>query len=313
MISNKPARRILVTGGTGFVGRACTAALAGPNTTVATLGRGKKMRRKLTGGGKKDPVHFDLDLFDSSAVKECLAAFKPTDILHCAWDVTPSSYWNSQSNFDWVGPTVNLARELAACGGKRFVGVGSCAEYKWGEPVLSEMSTPCEPGSKYGQAKLKAHLELKKICPELGLNLAWSRLFFLFGPGESTGRLVPDAITSLLRGENFICRAPDAERDIIFIEDAGRAIADLVRSDLSGVVNIGAGRTVSVRSIVESIGAQLKKEELIRFEPVAAGESDRFCAGIGRLISELHFTPAYSLRQGLERSIDWWRSQLGLP
>lgn len=304
----KNGRRILITGGTGFIGRACAAELKNRGFAVTTLGRGRATRKTARKDGGTIE-HITADLFDRAKIKQALDQLKPTDLLNCAWDVTPGVYWDSPVNFDWVEPTADLLRAFAAAGGKRAVGIGSCAEYGWGGQVLSEISTPCTPASAYGQAKLKTFNELAKISTDTGVNFAWARMFYLFGPGEARGRLVADAVNALLANQSFVCRNPDAERDLIFVEDAARALADLVRSDLSGALNIATGRAVSVRSVAGSIGALLGREELIKFEPAEPGENDRFCAGISRLVSELHFSPAFSLRQGLERTIDWWKSR----
>jgi nucleoside-diphosphate-sugar epimerase len=308
------SRKVLITGGTGFVGRACATELRARGMTVVTASRSRNVRRGVQSGGGKAVEHHSVDLFDRSAVKALLEKIRPTDLLHCAgprWsgagDLRNAS--DISASPDWAEPSLALAQEFAAAGGKRMVAIGSCAEYAWDEQSLSEASSSCVPQTQFGRDKLEIFKQLTTEATKLKLGFGWARMFFLFGPGEARERLVSDAINTLLTGGSFTCYQPDLEKDFIFIDDAARAVAEILVSDLSGAVNVGSGRTASNRSIVTSIASLVGREELVKFDEASEQSSGKVCAGLGRLIGELRFQPSFSLRQGLERTIGWWRTR----
>lgn len=310
------SRKVLITGGTGFIGRACAAELRARGMTVVTASRSRNARRVVQSGGGKALEHYSVDLFDRNSVKALIEKIRPTDLLHCAgprWsgagDLRAAAI-DSSTNTKWIEPSLALTQEFAAAGGKRMVAIGSCVEYAWGDQSLSEINSSCIPQSQFGQDKLEIFKQLTAEATKLKLSFGWARMFFLFGPGEARERLVSDAINSLLSGEAFTCYQPDLEKDFIFIDDAARAMAEILVSDISGAVNVGSGRTASNRSIVTSIASLIGREELVKFDESAELANEKVCAGLGRLIGELRFQPSFSLRQGLERTIGWWSARL---
>jgi len=116
--------RVLVTGATGFIGAAAARALLALGAEVhGTSAAGR--------AGPADVVMHRCDLLDDAATAALLGRLRPTHLLHAAWDVTHGAYWTSPANLDWLAATARLLRGFAAGGGRRAVGVGSCAEYAW--------------------------------------------------------------------------------------------------------------------------------------------------------------------------------------
>ncbi len=101
-------------------------------------------------------------------------------IVHCAWVTDHGAYWTSPENLDWAAATLSLARESHERGAKRFVGVGTCAEYAWGgnEP-LSEATTPLQPATLYGIAKDSTRRTLEAFAATSNLSFDRSRVFLL--------------------------------------------------------------------------------------------------------------------------------------
>ena len=100
--------------------------------------------------------------------------------------------------------------------------------------------------------------------------------------------------------------------DFLHVEDAAAAFVALLDSDVCGPVNIGSGTPLLVRDVLQEIGAQLGRPELIHFGARANTSSDqRIWANVARLLNEVGFTPRYDLQTGIEQTIKWWRTRPG--
>lgn len=338
-------KRVLVTGGAGFVGRAAVAALTARGFEVHAVGR------TVPPG-----VHafHAADLLDPAGRREAVRAASASHLLHLAWTTTPGRYWQAPVNLDWAAASLDLVRMFHEAGGARAVVAGTCAEYDWtgiarlpqtepassppltreegrdnsvaeaaspqaesgdaaalGEGRLSE-TAPCHPATLYGAAKDGLRRILQAYTATAGLSLAWGRLFYLYGPGETPGRLVGDAARALLTGQRLATSEGRQRRDFLHVADAGAALAALLDSPVEGPVNIGSGEAVPVRDLLTMIGALTGRSELIDFgiRPLSPTEPARIEAGIRRLRDEVGFSPRYGLAEGLAETVAAWRAAL---
>lgn len=288
---------MLVTGASGFVGRAACAALAARGFEVHGVARGAPSDRP-------DVVWHRVDLLADDGPARAVAAAEPTHVLHLAWNATPGVYWTSPDNAAWQQATARLA---AAASGARFVGVGSCAEYDWSLGGTCAESDRCAPATPYGRAKLAAGAHLLAHHGDA----AWARIFLPYGPHEAAPRLVPSVIAALLRGEPAACTPGTHARDFLYVDDVGRALAALVASPVRGVVNVGSGQGVAVRDVVLGLQARLGGRVDLGARALPAGEPAQLVAAVGRLRDEVGWTPEVGLGEGLDRSVAWWRRSLG--
>jgi nucleoside-diphosphate-sugar epimerase len=287
-------KRVLVTGGTGFIGRHCLRPLRERGFDVHVVGARQA------------------DLMDETAVRELLERIGPTHLLHLAWETTHGAFWASPRNLDWVSASLRLFRMFQERGGQRVVMAGSCAEYAWTEEDLSETASPLVPGSLYGKAKKACGELLAGFSAGAGMSAASGRVFFLYGPHEGEQKLVAAAIRALLRREPFECSHGLQVRDFLHVADVGRAFAALLDSTVEGPVNIASGSGVTLHAVLRTIGEILDAEDLLRFgaRPPAAFDPPRIVASVQRLKAEVGFSPAFDLKAGLEDAISWWARQL---
>ena len=89
------------------------------------------------------------------------------------------------------------------------------------------------------------------------MEIAWARLFFLYGPGEDERRLVPSVITALLNGRTVETTAGDQVRDFLHVDDAARGICAVATTRVTGPVNIAAGVPTTIRAVVNAIAEAL--------------------------------------------------------
>jgi nucleoside-diphosphate-sugar epimerase len=286
--------RVLLTGAGGFLGRPCLERLRTRGHEVHAPGRDA------------------LDLFDHDAVSDRLARLRPERLLHLAWIATPGVFWTSPENERWVSASLHLLREFARHGGQRAVIAGSCAEYDWTGPgVCREDETPLVPTTLYGKSKLAMFWQASALAIQERLSLAWTRLFFLYGPGEHPGRLIPSVINAVLRGQPADCTEGTQQRDFIHVHDAAAALVALVESDAAGAFNVGSGTATAVGEVVRRIGDLLGALHLVRLgaRPTPAGEPPLLVADLSHIRSRLGWSPTRDLGTGLAETIAWWRSR----
>lgn len=229
--------------------------------------------------------------------------------MHLAWAPNRGVY-RSPANARWAEAGRALFSTFVECGGRRAVAAGSSAEYDWSDGLCKENSTPLAGGGAYGEAKRALGRAFQGLFPggEVGPSGAWARIFFLYGPHEPEGRLVPAVVRSLLEGGPVRCSEGSQVRDYLYVDDAADALVRLLDSDLGGAINVASGRGVAVRKIVLGLAERLGGVERIEW-----GEPDRdprVVADVTRLESELGWTGSTSLDVGLDRSIAWWRERM---
>ena len=96
------------------------------------------------------------------------------------------------------------------------------------------------------------------------------------------------------------------------MQDVAEAFVSLVESKLEGAVNIGSGKPVALKTIVNSLAEHLGRPELIEFGKVAVSVDDPMllAADIKHITKELGWKPKYELQKGLSLTIDWWKDNL---
>ncbi|NOX93955.1 MAG: NAD(P)-dependent oxidoreductase [Alphaproteobacteria bacterium] len=295
--------RILVTGGTGFIGRHAVSALMDAGHEVIVLSRTCVAGAASICG---DIVKPDVALLE--AVRSCGA----DAMLALAWETTHGKFWHASSNAAWCASMIQLVDAFLAGGGKRVVCAGTCVEYDPPiEGACKVEETPISPTFPYSISKDAFHRMLVWITAARGATYAWGRIFLAYGPDEQAGRLVPSIIRSVMDGKPAECSSGKQRRDFLHAVDYGRAFAALTASDFHGPINICAGEPVTIAQVVQKIGDLMGRPDLIKLGalPDRPNEPQNLWGDVTPLHNAIGFTPSYSLKEGLTHVIDWWGRQ----
>jgi nucleoside-diphosphate-sugar epimerase len=202
-------------------------------------------------------------------------------------------------------------RAFHESGGTRIVAAGSAYEYDWRYGYCSEEVTPLAPDTAYGACK-RALGELTGAFAEVaGIESAWPRIFFLYGPREHPDRLVSSVIRKVLAETPAPCSHGRQIRDYLHVQDAADAVVAILDSDVRGAVNVGSGRPIALKQLVGAVGEKLGRPDLIELGaiPARANDAPLVVADVERVTTEVGWTPRYSLDDGLEDTIAWWSRQ----
>lgn len=246
---------VLLTGATGFIGKQVLRNL---------LERGCSVRAPVRDPAKLSPqpgleITRTPDLFGEINLEALIAG--ADTLIHAAWYTEPGKYLTSPLNLDCLTGTLEMATAFKRVGGRRFVGVGTCAEYDTSAGLLAT-DTPLAPNTLYASCKAATFQVLNSFFSE---GFAWCRVFYLYGEGEDERRLVPYIRQRLEADEEVLLSKGDQVRDFLDVSDVGRMIADVALGQLEGPVNICSGEGVTVRGLAESIADEYGRRDLLKF------------------------------------------------
>ena len=302
--------KILLTGAGGFVGS---------HVATELLARGHEVRAVRRPGSASEAFagiahrveEVQLDLFGANAASLDPLARGVDLCVHLAWYAVPGKYLAAPENVECVSGSLRLLRALARNGCRRAVFVGSCFEYEFGPEPLRE-DGPVQPQSLYAASKLATRLMGEQLARIDGIEFAWARLFYLFGPFEDRRRLVPYVVDTLLRGESVDVTQGTQVRDFLHVADVASALVALALSQATGVVNVGSGRPVTVRQVVSTLETLIGRPGLVRFgaRPDNPTDPPHVTADNRKLVAATGWSPTHDLESGLRHTIDWSRAHL---
>jgi nucleoside-diphosphate-sugar epimerase len=193
----------------------------------------------------------------------------------------------------------------AKAGCSHWIGAGSQAEYGVSNRKIDELA-PTLPTTVYGQSKLAACLSTQKFCEAVGMNWSWLRVFSVYGPGDHPHWFIPYIIGELRAGRSPKLTKCEQVWDYLFIRDAAEAFIELARKQAGGIYNLGSGRTVSLRQVVEIISARLDSKTLPEFGAVPYRDDQvmHLEADIRRLTAATGWVPKTSIEIGLAETIN---------
>ena len=302
--------RVFLTGATGFVGSHVARLLVRQGHEVHALVLGgdaeEDLAKERLGAEGSQVVRVRGDLLDPSSYAAVLEKERFEACVHLAWYANPKDYLSARVNVDLLNASAQLGARLVDLGCRRLVMAGTCFEYDVSFGLLSE-STALRPRHLYSTCKRALFEVMSHLTASSATSFAWGRLFFLYGPHESRGRLVPAVIDALLSGEDARVTTGEQFRDFMHVADAAAAIVHVLEHDeLSGPVNIATGQPVRVRDVVETIAGTLDMKDRVAWGAVQARPNDPafVCADVTKL-RESGFRPNFDLASGLADTITW--------
>ena len=299
--------KILITGGSGFIGRSFLRILAHNRKKAFVFTRSiKTLKLPEINRGLIEP--FEIDLCDQVKVEKWLTTHRPDKIVHLAGATQHKDASGQTCNeLNWKA-TKGFFEVLARIDVKKVITIGTADEYgNQNTPQNEQM--PLQPQTAYAESKARANefaLELHRTCKFQAVIL---RIFTAYGAGQPPQMFLSQLIRSALGGKEFNMTDGRQKRDYIYVDDAARAIyAALLEENIAGKsFNVGTGQAYSLRDVAEKTwkmcGAERKLLK-IGARPKPLGESFDTQADISAAIRELGWTPQTSLDEGLRLTVE---------
>jgi UDP-glucose 4-epimerase len=295
-------QRVLVTGAAGFIGSRLCERLVSVGAEVHGVSRSQ---RNGTVRG------WTADVTDAAAVRAVVRAVQPDVVFHLAGLVSGArdpGLVLPMLQSHTVG-TINVLLASADGGCRRIVRVGSLEE-----PDEADAAAPVSP---YAAAKSAAAIYARLFHRAYAAPVVALRLFMVYGPGQlDDTKLVPYVVGSFRRGRAPILSSGLRPVDWVFVDDVVDAlIAAAAAEHVEGkTLDVGSGRLVTIRAIVEEIARQMGAAVAPQFgaRPDRPNERVR-AADLGRTQALIGWRPKTALTEGLAATIAWYaaREQAG--
>ena len=316
--------RVLVTGADGFIGSHLAEALARQGASVTALA----LYNSFDSHGWLDEVESTvksrLDLVRGNV---CDAAFinrivpGHDVIFHLAALIAiPHSYAAAQTYVETnVLGTLNVLEAARQSGTERIVHTSTSEVYGTALRMPIPEDHPLQGQSPYSASKIGADMMVEAFARSFGLPVVTLRPFNTFGPRQSERAIIPTIIRQALDPTCEAIRVGDITpvRDLTFVEDTAEAFlaAGSTRDlDFGRAYNVGSQKAVSVADLIDLVldlcgSSKPVVQETLRMRP-ANSEVRALLADSSRFRAATGWHPRVALRDGLRRTIDWWRARL---
>jgi len=303
-------KRVLVTGGDGFIGAFLIRRLIEEGARVSLILKPEKTFLRLK-PEKNVLAAYHADLAKKEDLKNLLHRVKPQYVFHLAaltaveretGLLEPLFRVNCQG-------TLNLMELLLDDAPERIVVAGTCEEYGDSPVPLGENSPPA-PLSPYSAAKAAATLHTIMLARTFGLPAVVLRPFLTYGPFQKPDRLIPGVILHCLDGKDIPLTPGEQTREFNYVSDMAEAfLMAACAPDVTGrIINLGCGREIRIKEMVMKIIGltESKSRPLFGALPYRPGESMRFFSDSRLAGKLLNWRPAVSLEEGLEKTVRWY-------
>lgn len=303
--------KVLVTGATGFIGKACLNALAGKDLEIHAISR-----KDLSINNQHPEVTWHVvDIMNQTAVTELMKLIAPSYLLHLAWIVDHQIFWTTEKNIDYIGASVHLYKQFSLQGGKKAVFVGTCAEYDRQYTDCEEDITPLKPTTLYGLSKKQTYELLcqLKSNQQNYADFSWVRLFNIYGPHEHIDRLIPYIFLSYLKKQIPLLNNPNAIRDHIYVENIATLLVYLLENETPMVINFGSGYISSLGDIAYYIHQKYFKDQPPPIHKVQQDLNiiDKLVPSLTRL-KKINIPLLVPFETSLDQTYDWLLNNKGL-
>ena len=306
-------KRVIITGGTGFIGANLARRLLSDGHEIHLLNRYGYQPWRIKSIRKILRCH-EVDFGDAEALERKIGIIRPDWVFHLAahgaYSWQTDLYQMVQINI--IG-TINLVEACLRTGFEAFVNTGSSSEYGFKDHVVSENEW-LEPNSHYAVTKASATLYCRYTAQSRGVHMPTLRLYSVYGPYEDPTRLMPALILRGLKGEFPPLVKPDLAHDFVYVDDVSEAYilaASRANQEADPVYNVGTGVETSLREVVE-VARQLME---IKVKPKWGSMPNRqwdtgiWVADNRKIRDQLGWQPRYTFEQGFRLMVNWFRDK----
>lgn len=307
-ICNLMSKKILITGGAGFIGSAVIKQLQKSNREIFVIDNLSFGNRDFI---NTDDSHFyNQDIRDASAIVRIFDETKPEWVIHLA-AIHFIPYCNEhpfESSDINIRGTLNILEAAKKCNSvKKIFFASTAAVYPIYDDAISE-NHKVKPLDIYGLSKLAGEEFCKSFSLESSIPTVICRFFNAFGPNETNPHLIPEIQKQVNSGLRKIKLGNlDPKRDFIHTYDMALAVDLLMQKPFDGfkIFNLGRGVEYSVRQVVDAFSHELGDKIDIEVDPSRVRKAERMhlLADISKLKKFIDWEPKWTLEEGVKTLI----------
>lgn len=304
-------KRVLITGGAGFIGSNLTKRLIGLGAKVTVVVKYKSIIDNIRLSSIWNEIEvLEADLRNIDSLR--LMRKRRFDIVYhlAAYNHVGDSFIHvNESLISNLVSTSNLLESGPEF--DRFIYISSSEVYGFQETVPFHEDLMPFPISPYSIGKYAGELYSRMKRHQTNKNILCLRPFNTFGPYQSEKAVIPEIIIKCLLGEPIDTTKGNQMREFNYVENIIDAFIITGETDIifEGVINIGSNNPVSIKDLVEKIHtlADSKSELNIGRLPYRPTEIWKMCSCFNRAKEILHWAPKISFDEGLKLTIGWFK------
>lgn len=303
--------KIVVTGGGGFIGANLIRKLLQKGDEVHTLTREGSNLWRLKEVASRIKIHTGL-LSSPKKLTALMDRLSPDIIYHLA---TYGSYPNQKDIKQMINTnitsTLNLLESLSEVPYKNLIVAGSSSEYGNKNLPIKETDV-LEPNNFYAVCKAAQTQLCQAFAKNYHKPVVILRFFSVYGPFEQQGRLVRSTVESVLKDQPIKLATGKEARDFIFIEDVIDAMLYASNKSFFGeVFNIGTGVQTTIAQLAQMVVAVSGKKVPIKLNvyPGRSWDTNFWVADMHKTDTILKWKPKVSLKEGLKKTIAWYKNE----
>lgn len=239
--------KIIITGGTGFIGHNLINHLDLEKNKVYLISRKKILNKNF------EVIRCSLENFEKKL--QYIKKIEPDLLIHLAWGGIPDySQKNSEQNYHIQKKFFKEVKKIKSI--TKIIVTGTCAEYKNQTGKVGEKSN-ISSNNFLGFYKTKIYNYLKKNFSKK-VKIVWLRLFYVYGYSQRKDALIPYIIESIKKNKKIFFKKPTEGKDYINVQDVCQSIVFFSENKISGIFNVGTGKAYNPNQIYKMICKSLK-------------------------------------------------------
>jgi len=302
-------KNVIITGASGFLGEHFVELLKEKEINIWVLVRENKNTLSNVFSNNLNIVYCDMEnIFD---IKDKLP--READALyHFAWSGVSTTCKNEEyiqiKNIEYSLNVLKLAKELKV---KKVIYPGSVSEYAYNNGLVTGLEAP-SPSDFYSASKVAVHYICDIYAKQNDLNFIWTLIPSIYGPKREDNNLITYTVKSLLNGEEPKYTKLEQIWDYIYIDDLMEALYLIGLYGKKGsIYPIGTGKSRPMLYYVETIKELMDKNINLRIGelPYKTNRVDNSIVDISKLQNDTGFTPKYTFKQGIIKTIEYFENK----
>lgn len=297
-------KRVLITGGLGFIGRRLIRKLVSNKAEVIILDNNKKERDDVDiDFGVADILDidisqpFDLEHHDISIIFH-LAAL--TNLKECTKNPLKAFEINCLG-------TQNLLESIRSSRIERFIYMSTLGVYGIPKNLPMDEDHPTIPIEPYAASKLAGESVTMAYSNSYGVEASIARSFNAYGPGQRNDFIIPRIIEQGLEKDIIELENIKSTRDFIWVDDVAEGLIKIAEKGKDTLYNLGTGIETPVEEVIKIVGELLGKKIAIKTKSIKKSGVLRSRADIEKAKTHLGWRPKVNLREGLSQMINYYR------
>lgn len=279
---------IVITGSSGFIGQKLIKFLSSyKKYKLLCITRSKSKRLN-----KKNIRYIECNLDKINNYKKKIINFNPDILIHLAWDKIPNfNRINSKKNQKISKNLINFFALNTRI--KNIIVSGSCFEIK----------VPNKKYSYFVRAKKNILRFLKNKAKKNNFNYYWLKFFYVYGPGQRSGSIIPYLLSSIKNNLKAEIKEPNKRHDFIYIDDVCASIISACKNNQkSHILEIGTGKITNIKKIIKIIekitGKKIKKKKYS-----SNIKNPILKAKINKTQEKIGWSPKISIENGIKKTL----------